>query len=205
MENLAPTKYPVHDLIRKRWSPRAFAAKIPSNETLQSLLEAARWSASSSNEQPWRFLIATQDHPDAFAKVLSCLVEGNQVWAKAAPVLMLSFVKKTSSRNGGPNRVALHDVGLATAQIFLQATSMGLVTHAMGGIELEKIRTTYDLPADFDPVAAIAIGYPGDPEKLPEPLRQREKNPRERKDPKALFFSDLWEHPSPIITEVEQD
>src|SRR6185437_5594635 len=148
MEKPADTQYPVHDLIRKRWSPRAFADKPVPAEALRSVLEAARWSASSFNEQPWRYIVATRESPQAFQQMLGCLMEKNQRWAKGAPVLMLSFFKKTFSANGRPNRVAPHDVGAASAQLTFEATARGLAVHQMGGIELDKIRSTYHVPDD---------------------------------------------------------
>jgi nitroreductase len=195
-EKPAPTQFPVNDVIRRRWSPRAFADTPVPPEVLQSLLEAARWSASSFNEQPWRYLIANQASPQEFARILGCLLEKNQRWAKAAPVLMLSFYKKIFTANGHPNRVALHDVGAASAQMAMEATTRGLIMHQMGGIEVEKIRETFKLPPEFEPAAAIAIGYPGDPQNLPEEFRGMETAPRTRKPFSDLFFSGGWGNPA---------
>jgi nitroreductase len=177
----AVTRYPVHLFIRDRWSPRAFADRPVDRDTLGSLLEAARWAASSSNEQPWMFIAARKEDGPAFQKVLSCLVPFNQDWAKKAAVLMLSLARKTFAGNGNPNRHAFHDVGAATAQLTVQATSLGLYVHPMGGIEIDRIRSEYALPDDVEPVAGIAIGWPGDPDTLPDKLREREKASRERK------------------------
>lgn len=177
----AATAYPVHPLIRERWSPRAFADRPVDRETLGSLLEAARWAASCYNEQPWLFLVALKEDGPAFERALSCLVPFNQAWARHAPVLLLSFARTTFARNGQPNRHAFHDVGAATAQLALQATALGLAAHPMAGIDLDRIRAAYALPKDVEPVAAIAIGWPGDPEALPESLREGEKAPRQRK------------------------
>jgi nitroreductase len=196
MEKTAPIQFPVHDLIRQRWSPRAFAAQPVPPDVLQSLLEAARWAASSFNEQPWRYLIATQASPQEFNRILGCLVEKNQRWAKSAPVLMLSFFRKIFSANGHPNRVALHDVGAASAQMAMEATARGLFVHQMAGIEVEKIRETFKLPPEFEPAAAIAIGYPGDPQKLPDEFRAAESAPRTRKAFSELFFSGGWGNPA---------
>ena len=177
----AVTRYPVHPFLRDRWSPRAFADHSVDRETLGSLLEAARWSASRNNEQPWRFIVARKEDEAAFQRILGCLVPSNQVWAQRAPVLMISLARTTFERDGKPNRHALHDVGLATAQLTLQAMALGLRAHPMAGIEVDRIRSEYALPDDVEPVAGIAIGWPGDPDSLPDKLRERELASRERK------------------------
>src|SRR4051794_15453515 len=114
----ADVQHPVHDIIRRRWSPRAFDPNRPvSADQLHTLLEAARWAPSSFNEQPWAFLVATHDDPDGFRMMLSCLMEKNQQWAKDAPVLMISVAHKTFTKTGAPNRHAFHDVGQAVANL----------------------------------------------------------------------------------------
>jgi nitroreductase len=187
MKKPATTAHPINELIRERWSPRAFLPQPVEPAKLLSVLEAARWAPSSSNEQPWYFIVARAGEPE-FAKLLGCLVEGNQVWAKAAPVLMLTIVKKTFDHNGKPNRVALHDVGLASENMTLEAVAQGLCTHGMAGIEVEKIKEVYALPEHCEAVAAWALGYDGDPETLPGPLKERELAPRERKELKEFVF-----------------
>jgi len=178
----AVTRYPVHPFIRDRWSPRAFADRSVDRETLGSLLEAVRWSASRNNEQPWQFIVARKEDGSAFQRILGCLVPGNQLWAQHASALMISLARTTFERDGQPNRHALHDVGLATAQLILQAMALGLMVHPMAGIEVERIRSEYALPDDVEPVAGIAIGWPGDPDSLPDKLRERELAPRGRKE-----------------------
>jgi nitroreductase len=199
MEKLTPNDYPIHDLLRRRWSPRAFADLSVWPARFRSLLEAARWAPSSYNEQPWALIVATKDQSAEFAKVLSCLVEGNQAWAKFAPVLMLSFAHLTFDRNQQPNRHAYHDVGLAIANLTLQATADGLAVHQMAGIQVDKIRTTFAVPEDWDPVTGIAIGYLGDPTNLPEQLQQRELSERVRKPLASFVFSGDWGKVAPVI------
>jgi len=196
MEKIAETAYPVHELIAKRWSPRAFEPKPVPAEALRSVLEAARWAASSFNEQPWRFIVARREDSGEFARMLGCLMEGNRSWAKNAGVLILTVAKETFTRNDRPNRSALHDVGLAAGNLSLQATDLGLRVHQMAGIEVGKIRKTYDVPEGYQPMTGIAIGYPGDFEQLPEPLRAREIAPRQRKPQTELVFSGAWNHPA---------
>ena len=150
---------PIHELLQQRFSPRAFEDRSVPRETIHSLLEAARWAASSFNEQPWRFIVATKDDPADFEKLLGCLVPGNQDWAKTAPVLMLSATRLTFTRNDKPNRHAYHDVGLAVSQLIVQATTLGLYVHQMAGFDVDRARQSFGIPEGFDPVAAIAIGY----------------------------------------------
>jgi nitroreductase len=188
MEKPAETAFPVEPLIRRRWSPRAFDERPVEPEKLASLFEAARWSASCYNEQPWSFIVATRDEAAEFDRLLSCLVEGNQAWASHAPVLMVSVARLNFTQSGQPNRHAIHDVGLATAQLMLQAIAMGLFAHPMAGFHPDKVRELYGVPQGHEPVAAIAVGYPGDPAMLKEALRQRELAPRVRKSQDDFVF-----------------
>ncbi len=199
MEKPADTTYPIHEVLRQRWSPRAFADRPVEPERLRSLLEAARWAPSSNNEQPWSFLIATREQPEEFAKLLDCLVEGNRIWAQHAPVLMLSLAKLRFADDGDPNRHALHDVGLAAANLVVQATASGLQVHQMAGFQMEKARAAFQIPENYEPVAALAIGYPGDPASLPDRLRARELAPRKRKLLSEFVFSGRWGAPSNLI------
>ena len=122
MEKPADTKHPIHNLLRRRWSPRAFSGRMVEANQLCSVLEAARWAPSSYNEQPWRFIVATKENPVEFDRLLSCLVEGNALWAQQAPVLMLSVAKLSFEKNDKANRHAIHDVGLAVENLVIQAT-----------------------------------------------------------------------------------
>ena len=199
MEKPAQTGFPIHDLLRRRWSPRAFSDRPVEPQKLRSLLEAARRAPSSYNEQPWAYLVATREDPEEHARMLSVLVEGNMAWAQRAPVLMLSLARLHFERNGKPNRHAFHDVGLATAQLVTQATALGLVVHQMAGFHAEKARELFGIPEDWEPVAAIALGYPGEPESLPESLRQREFAPRTRKPLEQFIFTGRWGQTSELV------
>jgi nitroreductase len=192
MDKPAPTDHPIHDLLRRRWSPRAFADRPVDRDTLLRLLEAARWAPSSYNEQPWAFLLGTRDQPQEHARVLGCLVEFNQSWAAAAPVLLLTVAHRVLTGKDMENRHAWHDVGLAVGCLTMQATHEGLAVHQMAGIVPEKVRSAFDVPADWEPVSGVAIGYPGDPASLPEPLRQRELAARTRKPLSSFVFSGRW-------------
>jgi nitroreductase len=196
MEKPAPTDVPIHDLLKRRWSPRAFADRPVEPETLRRLLEAARWAPSSFNEQPWAFIVATKDRPDEHAKLLGCLIEFNRSWANAAPALMLTVARQNFVKNGQPNRHAFHDVGLAIADLTVQATAEGLLVHQMAGILPDVARTTYGIPSDWEAVAGVAIGYPGDPATLSDALRERELAPRTRKPLNEFVFAGSWGTPA---------
>jgi hypothetical protein len=114
---LATPDHPIHELLTRRWSPYAFSDRPVSKEDLQSLFEAARWSASSYNEQPWRYIIATKADKAEFERLLACLVEGNQAWAKNAPVIGIGCVSLNFVRNGNPNAAAIHYLGIASANL----------------------------------------------------------------------------------------
>lgn len=192
MKNPTANAFPIQDSIRDRWSPRAFSDKTVSPEILQSLFEAARWAPSSNNEQPWVYLVATKGDRENFEKMLSILVEFNAVWAKHAAVLALSIAKLTFTKGDNPNRVAFHDVGAASSQLTFEAVARGLFVHQMAGYDVEKARKVFEIPAGWDPVAAIALGYPGDPATLPEPYKERETAPRVRKPISEFVMSGRW-------------
>jgi nitroreductase len=194
----ATPDHPIHDLLASRWSPYGFADRAVRQEDLRSLFEAARWAASSMNEQPWRFIIATRDDADAFQRMLSCLVEGNREWAARVPVLVLTAARRTFARNDKPNDTSWHDLGLAAASLTLEATSRGLAVHQMRGILPERAREAYGIPDDFDVVTAIAIGYAAPSENLPDKLRGRDERPRGRKPLAELVFADEWGAPATL-------
>ncbi|HBH80443.1 MAG TPA: nitroreductase, partial [Nitrospira sp.] len=152
----------------------------------------ARWAPSSNNEQPWRFIVATKDQETDWTRLFDCLVEGNRRWAFRAPVLVLSVASMNFQDNGRPNRHAFHDTGLATQNLVLQAAVHGLMARQMAGFDLEKTRTDLQIPSGYEPVAIIAIGYPGNPDVLPERLRERELQPRSRRPIEEWTFSGQW-------------
>tara|TARA_A100001391_G_scaffold193797_2_gene169464 strand:+ start:586 stop:1191 length:606 start_codon:yes stop_codon:yes gene_type:complete len=188
----AEPNHPVHDLITRRWSPYAFADRGVSREDLRSLFEAARWAASSYNEQPWSYLVARREDTDAFERLLSCLVEGNQEWAKHVPVLAIGCISLKFSRNGQTNAAAEHDLGLASANLTFEATSRGLVVHQMIGIFPGRVRSLYGLPDDVEAKTGLAIGYAAPVESVPDELRDRDLKPRQRKSLQEFVFGDKW-------------
>lgn len=200
---VAETKYPVEESLRRRWSPLAFSDRPVEPAKLCTVLEAAQWTASSYNEQPWNFIVATKDNPHEFDRLLSCLVEANQEWAQNAAVLMLSVARIHFDRNGTQNRHAFHDVGAASANLAMQATALGLFIHQMAGFDVAKAKAIYLIPEGYEPVAAIALGYLGDPQTLSAKLRQRELAPRTRKPLEQFVFSGSWNQSSPLLKNPE--
>lgn len=193
----APASTGIPDIIANRWSPRAFINQAVSSEDLIKIFTAASWAASSTNEQPWRFLLGRAGDP-TFAKILESMAEANQEWARHAPVLLLSVGKNVFSPGpytGQHNPYALHDTGAASAYLALQTSQLGLYAHGVGGFDHEKARAHFNIPADFEIGACWAIGYRGDPDTLAERLRQRELAPRSRKSLEEFVFAE-WEVPA---------
>ena len=147
-----------------------------------------------------RYIVATKDDPENYNKVLSTFVEFNQSWAKNAPVVAISVASHKMPHDGSQNRHAFHDVGQASANLALEATSLGLQVHQMAGIDPNKAREVFGIPEHFEAVAGIALGYPGDPMTLPEGrLRDNETGKRERKEASSFVFTGKWGHVSPIV------
>ena len=188
----AKPDHPIHELLAARWSPYAFADRDVPEADLVSLFEAARWAPSSYNEQPWSYVVATRREPEEFKKLLSCLVEGNQAWAKDVAVLALGIVSHEFARNGKPNRAAVHDLGLAAGNLLIEATARGLTVHQMIGIVPERAKELYAIPDGHEAWTGIAIGYAGDPNSLPEALKPRDLAPRVRKPLAEFVFAGRW-------------
>lgn len=179
----------LNEIIKKRVSPRAFSGKQLNEEQIHDLFEAARWAPSSRNEQPWRFIYAENYNEDIFKKIAETLNESNRIWAKNAPLLILTIAKLDSGATGQLNKYAFHDLGLAVANITFQANSNDLYVHQMGGFNTDKARILFDIPENYEPVSVLAVGYKGSPEILPDVLRIRENAPRTRKELNEIVFS----------------
>lgn len=186
---------PIHDILQNRWSPRSFDAdKNIDSQTLTALLEAARWAPSCFNDQPWQFLVCNKTtHLVAWEKLLSTLGEKNQIWAKNAPVLMLSLAMHDFGHNGKPNRWSGYDTGAASISLCLQATSMGLATHQMGGFDAEQCKQIFDLPDTCSPMSVIAVGYQANAGQLPDDLKEAELKARSRKPLTECFHFGSWD------------
>ncbi len=189
----------IHKLIEKRYSPRAFSDKQIEEDKIVSLLEAARWSPSSMNEQPWRFIVGIKGDGDTYDKIFESLMQTNQAWAKNAPLLILSIAKEYYDRNKQNNRHAEYDLGQAIALLSLQATSLDLFLHQMGGFNIDKAKDLFNIPEGYVPMSVIAIGYLGNADELPEQFKSREKAIRNRKDLSELVFEESFGHPSKLV------
>lgn len=191
--------HPIHELIAERWSPCVFDSRPVSEGDLRSLFEAARWAPSCFNEQPWNYIVATKDDPAEFERLLSCLNEKNQDWAKAAPVLAIGVISLRFKRNNKENRAAAHDLGLASANLSVEATSRGLYVHQMAGILPDRARELYHIPEDAAAWTGLAIGYKADPTTAPEALKERDTTPRTRKPLNEFVFTGSWGTSSPMV------
>ena len=176
---LPGTEYHLHSLLRNRWSPRSFSSEAIGEEQVMELLSAAQWAPSANNEQPWLYGFALKNTSE-FETLWQCLLPGNQPWAGNAAVLMLSMARTTFSSSGKRNPWAMHDVGMANAQLILQATHRNIYGHLMAGFDSEKLREYLNIPAEVEPVCLIALGYLGEAEQLSQPYQEREKAPRKR-------------------------
>jgi nitroreductase len=183
----AKTDHPVSELIAKRWSARAFSTRPVEKSKLLSILEAARWAPSSRNEQPWRYIVFTNDNPEMLRKAQSVLKEIND-YAKRAPILICAITKKIYSENGTLNRLHFHDLGAANENMFLEAFNQGLIMHEMGGFDVEKAREIFDVPEDYGVGIMIAIGYQDTYHVLPDRLREKAFAPRLRKPLSEIAF-----------------
>ena len=197
----APTTY-LNDLLRRRWSPRAFAATPVEAEKLEALFEAARWAPSGGNAQPWRFLLTRRGTP-SFDRLRDCLMRGNRPWTENVPVLLLSVAETQFPPKGDKpartNPTALHDLGMALANLTLQATELGLSVHPMAGFDAGRVREAFGVPDLFEPVTVTAVGYLAPSDTLPEGLREREEAPRVRRPLRETVFEDGWGRPAEFV------
>ena len=183
----------LHELLEKRYSPRAFDPnKIPSEEEIELLFRAAQWAPSAYNDQPWRFLYALNTDEKLFRKLMEPLVDFNKQWVKTAPMLILTMAKKHYD-NGKPHGHSHHDLGLAMSQMCMQAMSMGMYVHHMSGFDPDKARELFNIPDELDIVTYAVIGFIGDRGLLPENIAKMEDNKRMRKNLDEIIFKGDWE------------
>ncbi len=188
MVNPTNNKYTIHSNVEQRWSPRAFSSELVEKEKLQSILEAARWAPSASNEQPWRFIIGKNDDA-TYEKILSTLVDWNQMWAGKAPILILNIAKKSFSHNNKPNVTFKYDLGQSVGLMITEIVNQGLVSHQMSGFDAVKASELFNIPDDYQPVSVTAIGYIGDVSDLPKDIAEMETKPRERNEFSSMVFT----------------
>lgn len=189
---IAQPDHPIMEVLASRWSPYVFSDRPVPVADLQAIFEAARWAASSYNEQPWRFLVATKTNQTQWEAMLSCLVDANQAWAKTAPVLAIGCTTLHFALNGKPNAMAAHDLGLASGNLSVQATARGLAVHQMAGILPDRIRSQYKLPDGTQAVTALAIGYAAEIDSLSPEARRSETTPRTRRPLSEFVFEGRW-------------
>lgn len=196
---VATPDHPVHTLIQNRWSPRSFADTPVPQDAIRSLFEAARWSASAFNAQPWHFIAATKTDAENFERIVGCLMPGNVPWASNAPLLAISVAQTFDPERERPMAYGWHDTGLAVQNIVIQAMSMDLYVHQMAGFDKDKARDTFGIPEHYQAVSALAIGYLGDPDALPEDRREAEVAPRDRKPLSDFVFGGTWGERSSLV------
>lgn len=197
MKKTAHTDHPINDYTKERWSPRAFSDEPVKPEDLASLLEAARWAPSAMNEQPWRFFVGIRKDA-TWLKINESLMEGNRVWAKNAPVLMLVVADSLYSRNKKKNASYAYDAGQAVAHLTIEATRLGLFVHQMGGFDKAQVQESFQIPEQYHPMVTMALGYYGTPDQLSESLKERELAPRVRHPHSSLIFADTFGKPKKL-------
>lgn len=195
MDKTAQNLFPIHDLIKNRWSPRAYLDKPVEASKLQRVLEAGRWAASSMNEQPWRLIVGRRDMGETYDKIYDALVDFNKEWTKGVPVLMLIVGKTHLTKGDKENRHFKYDCGQFAANMALQATAEGLHMHQMGGFSRTKAEANFNIPEGYEPITAVVLGYQGNISRLNTDHQKSEEAKRERKDWSSLFFEDTWEKP----------
>lgn len=195
IEKPADTEQPIEKVIAERWSGRAYDPNIPVTEAqITALTEAARWAPSCFGDEPWRYILWDKfSDPENWQKAFDCLAEGNQQWAKNAPLLILAASVDTFSQNDKTNRWTGYDTGAASLSLCLQATAMGLMSHQMGGFDTDKIRQVFDLPADLHLWSMMAIGHAAPLDDLSPEQLERELKPRQRRPLAEQFFHGGWQ------------
>ena len=191
------TKATIHKLIASRWSGRAYdSERSLSREQIISLIEAARWAPSCFGDQPWRFIVFDKTtNQSAWEKAIDCLAEGNQEWAKDAPLLLLACADSVLSKNGNPNRWGQYDTGAASENLCLQATALGLMVHQMGGFSVDKARNLFTIPEQFTPMAMMTVGYQLAEKEIPNEIKEQEYSERARNPIDENFFDGVWDNP----------
>ena len=188
------TQEKIDDLLAKRWSGRAYDSNRPvTHEHIISLLEAGRWAPSCFGEEPWRYIVCDKtSNPDAWDKAYSSLAEGNQGWAVNAPVLILVLTNTLFSHNEQANRWAEYDTGAASMSICVQATSLGLMVHQMGGYDANKATELFSIPEQFKSVAMMSVGYQLAQDEISVGVMERESSKRQRNPLAEQFFDGEW-------------
>ena len=202
MNKIKPTDVEIHDLLQRRWSPRAFDGRPIEPDRLRRIFEAARWAPSCYNEQPWRFVVGQKEAGEEYQKLFGLLAAGNQAWCSTAAVLVLVCARKTFSHNDKDNGWHLYDAGQAAAHLTVQAMAEGIFVHQMAGFDAAGASEMFQLSEIFCPVTMIALGYPGDVGQLPENLRSAELAPGSRRPAREVVFEGEWEKTASFVENV---
>ncbi len=189
-DKTARTDHPIHPMLASRWSPRAFSARLLDGDSIASLFEAARWSPSANNLQPWSFIYAERGMP-AFEVLCRCLKESNALWARNAALLGLAL-ERPQKPDGSPNPHARYDLGQAVAHMTFQACALGLHIHQMAGFDPDHARKALGIPADLLPVTAFTVGYLGEASSLPATVQEKELAARSRNPASGFVHAGRW-------------
>jgi nitroreductase len=182
------------EIIQERWSPYSFSPGPVEEFKMKAMFEAACCAPSCNNEQPWVFVYSTQEEKEVFNHYVGFMNEGNQVWAKHAYAIVISMARTRFSFSGKPNRFAFHDTGMAVTNLLLQALTLDIYVHQMGGYSVEKVKEYFKLGTDIEPVAMMAVGYLGDGSLLSPELLKRDEKRRPRKSVKEFVFKNTLSH-----------
>jgi nitroreductase len=184
------------EIIQERWSPYSFSSNIVEEHKIKAMVEAAGYAPSCNNEQPWIFVFATRQDINVFNDYLGFMVDSNKIWAKDAYAILISIARTKFSHNGKPNRYAFHDTGMAVTNLLLQALTMDVYVHQMGGYSVEKVKEYFKLDDSLEPVAMMAIGYLGDGSSLSPELLKRDEKRRPRKSINEFVFRNRLTDPA---------
>ncbi|RDD35396.1 putative NAD(P)H nitroreductase [Wolbachia endosymbiont of Cylisticus convexus] len=173
-------------LMKTRHSGRSYDhTRAISQKEMDILIEAVRLTPSCFGDEPWRYMICNkQSNQNAWKKLLNCLDESNQKWAKDAQILIISLSARNFRKSDkGENFWANHDTGAANYGLMLQAAAMNLMAHQMGGFDRDKIVKEFNISGDFNVMSVIAVGY----EEEGAEIKEKKRRPIEE-----IFFYDEW-------------
>lgn len=190
MDTTSNTAFPIDKRLARRWSPYVFSTQPVPRDALRSVFEAARWAPSSFNEQPWRFIVGLRDDGNTHSKIVECLAQGNQTWAEQAPVLIIGVYQYHFTESGQHNKAAPHDLGLASAQMVIEAGRHELFAHMMIGLDPSRARELFEIPDHAEAYIGMAIGYHDRGDNADPKLREREQKTKGRIPQQAFVFSD---------------
>ena len=184
------------EIIRERWSPYAFSSAPVEEYKLKAMFEAAACAPSCNNEQPWIFIYTTQQNSRVFNDYLGFMTDSNRLWAKQAYAIIISLARTRFSHNGKPNRFAFYDTGMAVSNLLLQALTLDIYVHQMGGFSVEKVKGYFNLNEEMEPVAMMGAGYLGDGLSLPPELFKRDEKRTPRKSVNEFTFKNAFSEPA---------